>query len=66
MRRGESIASAKFSGDAAQACYNLDSRCAPAKLPFGMLADRYPIKPIVLIGGSVIAAASLVCAVIDS
>src|SRR5258706_776123 len=26
-------------------------------LPFGMLADRSPIKPIVLIGGSVIAAA---------
>lgn len=30
---------------------------AVANLPFGMLADRSPIKPIVLISGSVIAAA---------
>src|SRR6266850_3088441 len=35
---------------------------ALANLPFGALVDRYPIKPIILIGGSVIAAASLICA----
>src|SRR5438552_13698288 len=36
---------------------------ALANLPFGMLADRYPIKPIVLTGGAVVAATSLVCAI---
>ncbi len=36
---------------------------ALANLPFGALVDRYPIKPIILIGGSVIATASLICAV---
>src|SRR5688572_24565512 len=35
---------------------------ALANLPFGMLVDRYPIKPIILAGGTVIAATSLVCA----
>jgi MFS transporter, YNFM family, putative membrane transport protein len=38
---------------------------ALANLPFGMLADRYPIKPIVLVGGSVITVASLVCAMAE-
>ncbi len=33
---------------------------ALANLPFGALVDRYPIKPIILIGGSVIATASLI------
>ena len=39
---------------------------ALANLPFGMLADRYPIKPIVLTGGAVVAATSLVCAITHS
>jgi MFS family permease len=39
---------------------------ALANLPFGILADRYPIKPIVLIGGTVITATSLTCAAIHS
>jgi YNFM family putative membrane transporter len=39
---------------------------ALANLPFGMLADRYPIKPIVLAGGLVVAATSLVCAITHS
>ncbi|NJD63374.1 MAG: MFS transporter [Deltaproteobacteria bacterium] len=34
-----------------------------ANLPFGMLVDRYPIRPIILLGGSVIAACGLFCAV---
>lgn len=33
---------------------------ALANLPFGTLADRYPIKPIILVGGTVVTAASLV------
>jgi YNFM family putative membrane transporter len=36
---------------------------ALANLPFGMLADRYPIKPILITGGTVVAATSLVCAI---
>ena len=39
---------------------------ALANLPFGMLADRYPIKAIVLAGGMVVAATSLVCAITQS
>lgn len=35
---------------------------ALANLPFGTLADRYPIKPIILVGGTIIAANSVVCA----
>jgi MFS transporter, YNFM family, putative membrane transport protein len=36
---------------------------ALANLPFGILADRYPIKPILLTGGTIIATTSLVCAI---
>jgi YNFM family putative membrane transporter len=36
---------------------------ALANLPFGVIADRYPIMPIILIGGSVVAAAGFICAV---
>ena len=35
---------------------------ALANLPFGILADKYPIKPIVLAGGMTIAATSILCA----
>lgn len=39
---------------------------ALANLPFGMLADRYPVKPLILAGGTVIGAAGLLCATTDS
>jgi YNFM family putative membrane transporter len=35
---------------------------AVANLPFGMLVDRYPIRPIILAGGSVVAVTGMVCA----
>jgi YNFM family putative membrane transporter len=35
---------------------------ALANLPFGMLVDRYPIRPIILLGGTVISACGFVCA----
>jgi YNFM family putative membrane transporter len=35
---------------------------ALANLPFGVLADRFPIRPIVLGGGAVVALTSLACA----
>jgi YNFM family putative membrane transporter len=39
---------------------------ALANLPFGMAADRYPIRPLNLAGGGVVGAASLVCALTPS
>jgi YNFM family putative membrane transporter len=39
---------------------------ALANLPFGMLADRYPVKPIILTGGAVVVVTSLVCAITHS
>jgi YNFM family putative membrane transporter len=35
---------------------------AVANLPFGILADRYPLHPIVLTGGTIVGAANIVCA----
>src|SRR4051812_30526960 len=35
---------------------------ALANLPFGILADRYPVRPIVAAGGAIVALASLACA----
>jgi len=34
-------------------------------LPFGFLADRLPIQPIILIGGIAVAASGLICALTD-
>jgi YNFM family putative membrane transporter len=39
---------------------------ALANLPFGRLADQYPIKPIILVGGTVVAGTGLVCAITDN
>jgi len=36
---------------------------ALANLPFGMLVDRYRIRPIIITGGSVIAACGIFCAI---
>jgi len=36
---------------------------ALANLPFGVLADRYPIRPLLIGGAAVVSAASLLCAV---
>ncbi|MFZ7125259.1 MAG: MFS transporter [Desulfobacterales bacterium] len=38
---------------------------AVSNLPFGLLADRVPIHPIILTGGILVAAGGLVCAVTD-
>jgi len=35
---------------------------ALSNLPFGMLGDRYPIRPLILVGGIAVSGASLVCA----
>ncbi|MBM4274127.1 MAG: MFS transporter, partial [Deltaproteobacteria bacterium] len=35
---------------------------ALANMPFGMLADRFPVRVFILIGGLVVAGAGLICA----
>jgi YNFM family putative membrane transporter len=37
-----------------------------ANLPFGILADRFPVRRLILVGGAVVAAAGLCCAATDS
>ncbi len=39
---------------------------ALSNLPFGMLIDRYPIQPIILVGGVMVAIAGLVCAITEN
>ena len=39
---------------------------ALANLPFGILADRWPIRPIIVVGAIVVSAANLFCAITDS
>ncbi len=38
---------------------------ALSNLPWGSMADRFPIRPIVVVGGSMIAVCGLACAVVD-
>ena len=59
----------EFSIDAKWASFTVSAvifGIALANLPFGVIADRYPIIPIILTGGSVVAAAGVVCAVTHS
>jgi YNFM family putative membrane transporter len=39
---------------------------ALSNVPLGILADRYPIKPIIMVGSSVVMVGGLLCAVTDS
>ena len=39
---------------------------AVANLPFGMLVDRYPVRPIVVAGGSIVALTGIACALTDN
>src|SRR5882724_9031600 len=39
---------------------------ALANLPFGVMADRFPIRPIVAGGGTVVALTSLACALTEN
>lgn len=39
---------------------------ALSNLPFGMLSDRYPLKPIILIGGFIVASCGFFCAITES
>ena len=39
---------------------------ALSNLPLGIVADRYPIRPIIMVGSSVVIVCGLLCAVTDS
>jgi YNFM family putative membrane transporter len=55
----------EFAVDATTASYTIAAvvlGIALSNLPFGMLSDRYPVRPIILIGGVVVSACSLLCA----
>lgn len=56
----------EFGVDATTASYTIAAvvlGIALANLPFGVLSDRYSVKPVILVGGVVISVCGLVCAV---
>jgi len=59
----------EFGADLVQVSFSVSAvilGMAIANLPFGMLADRFPIQPLILIGGLVVAAAGVFCALTQS
>jgi MFS transporter, YNFM family, putative membrane transport protein len=57
---------AEFNADETRTSFTISAvilGIALANLPFGTLADRYPIRPIILVGGSVVTACGFLCAV---
>jgi YNFM family putative membrane transporter len=55
----------EFGVDAAGASLTVSATVlgiALANLPFGRLGDRYPLRPLILTGGGLVAAAGLLCA----
>ena len=60
---------AEFGVDATTASYTIAAvvfGIALANLPFGILSDRYPVRPIILFGGVMVAACGLFCAMTGS
>jgi YNFM family putative membrane transporter len=59
----------EFRVNPSQASYTVSAvilGIALANLPFGMLADRFPIHRLILVGGAVVAACGLFCAATSS
>jgi len=59
----------EFGVNPSQASYTVSAvilGIALANLPFGMLADRFPVKRLILVGGAVVAAAGFFCAATSS
>lgn len=55
----------EFGVDATTASYTIAAvvlGIALANLPFGLLSDRYPVRPIILVGGIVVGSCSVLCA----
>jgi len=63
------VLQAEFSATTVQVSFTVAAvilGIALANLPFGVLADRLPIQPIILTGGIAVAVAGLICAVTDN
>ncbi|HNQ04841.1 MAG TPA: MFS transporter [Thiobacillaceae bacterium] len=63
------ILSTEFGVDAAAASLTVSATIlgiALSNLPFGRLGDRYPLRPLMLVGGSMVALAGLMCALTPS
>lgn len=63
------ILAAEFGVDAATASLTVSATIlgiALSNLPFGRLGDRYPLKPLLLLGGGLVALAGLACALTQS
>ncbi len=59
----------EFGVDATTASYTIAAvvlGIALSNLPFGLLSDRYPVRPIILTGGLVVGFCSLLCAMSQS
>ncbi len=59
----------EFGVDATTASYTIAAvvlGIALANLPFGLLSDRYPVRPIILVGGLVVGCCSVLCALLRS
>ncbi|HED12731.1 MAG TPA: MFS transporter [Gammaproteobacteria bacterium] len=56
----------EFGADLVQVSFSVSAvilGIAIANLPFGLLADRFPIRPIILVGGLVVAVVGVFCAI---
>lgn len=63
------VISAEFGVDAAGASLTVSATIlgiALSNLPFGRLGDRYPLRPLILAGGAMVALAGLMCALTES
>ena len=63
------VISAEFGVDAAGASLTVSATIlgiALSNLPFGRLGDRYPLRPLILAGGAMVALAGLLCAMTES
>ena len=59
----------EFGVSPSQASYTVSAvilGIALANLPFGMLADRFPVQRLILVGGAVVAACGFCCAATSS
>ena len=63
------VISAEFGVDAAGASLTVSAAIlgiALSNLPFGRLGDRYPLRPLILSGGAMVALAGMLCALTES
>lgn len=63
------VLQSEFAADAVTVSYSVAAvilGIALANMPFGVLADHWPIRPIILTGSIIVSAAGMVCAITDN